>query len=125
MISSAPVAQSHADAWSLLTKQEFVTIVGSSRVTVKVPVGRGGRFDGVEESDMASGGGLWVTVAVGVLRLISIDSDVLALEGLTQQQLSQSGPLELRSCPSARLVCGLQLPRRRRPIIPREIRLQP
>ena len=33
----------------------------------KVPVGKGGRFDGVDVSDIASGGGLMVTVAAGNL----------------------------------------------------------
>ena len=42
--------------------------MGSSKPTTKLPVGRGGRFDGVDESDTASGGGvIWVFVDVGVL----------------------------------------------------------
>ncbi len=45
-------------------------MVGLFRVTAKVPVGKGGRLDGVDESDTASGGGfIWVTVAVGSLIL--------------------------------------------------------
>ena len=42
--------------------------VGSSKVIAKVPVCSGGRLVGVEESDVASGGGLiCVTVAVAAL----------------------------------------------------------
>ena len=68
MLSCAPVAQSQADAWPLMVRHEFVAVVGSSKVTAEVPVGRGGRLDGGDEREIALGGGLsWVTVAVGAL----------------------------------------------------------
>ena len=51
-----------------------------------VPVGKGGRLEGVDESDIASGGGLiWVTVVVGALLQGQRDTSTLLLGSLTQE----------------------------------------
>ena len=72
MLSDALVAQSQAQAWSDVVKQELVATMGSLRVTENRPVGKAGRLEGVAVSDTTSGGGaICVMVAVGALYRIS------------------------------------------------------
>ena len=56
MFNSELIVQSHALAWASFVRHEFETIVGWFREIAKVPVGKGGKLDGVDESDTASGG---------------------------------------------------------------------
>ena len=74
MLSSAPVEQSQASLWSLPVRQALDDEEGLRKGTEYEPVGRGGRFEGVEDSGSASGAFEVLMVVVGALSCRSAET---------------------------------------------------
>ena len=67
ILSSAPVEQSQASLWIGSVKQALFDEEGLLKGTEYEPVGRGGRFEGVEDNGSASGAFEVLMVMVGAL----------------------------------------------------------
>ena len=67
MLSPAPVEQSQASLWLLSVRQALDDDEGLLKGTEYEPVGRGGRFEGVEDNGSASGAFEVLMVMVGAL----------------------------------------------------------
>ena len=108
MFSVAPVAQSQASLWLLSVRQALNDEEGSLKGTVYEPVGRVGRFEGVEDSGSASGAFEVLMVTVGALpcRLAEIQ-DIETHSGLTPlQSLQLLWFVKLLAGPSLHHACG-------------------
>ena len=73
MLSSAPVEQSQASLWLLSVRQALNDEEGLLKGTEYEPVGRGGRFEGVEDSGSASGAFEVLMVVVDALSCRSVE----------------------------------------------------
>ncbi len=110
IFSSAPVAQSQASLWLLLVRQALNVEEGLLKGTEYEPVGRGGRFEGVEDSGSASGAFEVFMVVVGALSCRSAEIQELKTHSaLTLQQLQSLQLLwcvKLLAGPSLHHACG-------------------
>lgn len=108
MFSSTPVVQSQASLWLLSVRQALNDLEGSLKGTENEPVGRVGRFEGVEYSGSASGAFEVLMVTVGALpcRLAEIQ-DIETHSGLTPlQSLQLLWFVKLLAGPSPHHACG-------------------
>lgn len=108
MFSSAPVAQSQASLWLLSVRQALNDVEGSLRGTEYEPVGRVGRFEGVEDSGCASGAFEVLMVTVGALPCrLAKNQGIETYSGLTPlQSLQLLWFVKLLADPSLHHACG-------------------